>query len=200
MISKPSDIAKKKALLRLEMRAMRRAMSDLERSQSSLTTSETLWQFFAKHHSEFLSRPIAVYLARADELSLDPLISRLLEAGFKICAPRVNIEKDEMSFWKLDSLDAVAFGPWKIREPISEERIVPQIVLLPALAFDAKGHRLGMGGGWYDKTLAHLEGVLRIGVCFETQLLKKVPSEPHDLSVDYVASGSGWFDCLRGNL
>jgi 5-formyltetrahydrofolate cyclo-ligase len=193
MILEPSDTIQRKTLARSEMRMRRRALSHAERLESSTTISELLWDFFSLHREKLISCPIAVYLALPDEISIDPLISLLLEAKFTLCAPRIDLESDEMNFWELSSLDAVSEGKWKIREPIANQIIMPQIALLPALAFDASGHRLGMGGGWYDKTLARLETngkkILKIGVCFENQLLAEVPYEPHDLSVDYVACG-----------
>lgn len=194
MILEPSTIAQKKARLRPTMRAKRKLLSDFERKQSSLSTSETLWRFFSFHREKLISCPIAVYLALPDELSIDPLVSSLLKAKFTLCAPRVDLERDEMSFWQLEALDSVVEGKWKIREPIAQQIINPEVVLLPALAFDATGHRLGMGGGWYDKTLARLESngkpLLKIGVCFENQLIEDLPAESHDLGVDYVVCGS----------
>ena len=66
----------------------------------------------------------------------------------------------------------------------------PNLVLVPGLAFSKGGHRLGRGGGFYDRLLAgRLKNVAKLGVCFEPQLIDEIPHEPHDALVDLVICG-----------
>ena len=78
-----------------------------------------------------------------------------------------------------------------VREPLENAAIVPpqdvDVVLVPGLAFDPKGQRLGYGQGFYDRLLLHMRA-LRVGLAFDFQLLAEVPSFPHDLPVDCVVT------------
>jgi 5-formyltetrahydrofolate cyclo-ligase len=74
--------------------------------------------------------------------------------------------------------------------PIGEPGI-PDSLLIPLLAFDARGHRLGYGGGYYDRTLAVLPGRMRIGCAFAAQQVDAVPVDPYDITLDAVATDQG---------
>ena len=68
----------------------------------------------------------------------------------------------------------------------------PDVVIVPGLALTAAGHRLGQGGGWYDRFLADVRhDCLTVGVCFRVQLLDEVPLEPHDIALDHVVTDRG---------
>jgi 5-formyltetrahydrofolate cyclo-ligase len=68
----------------------------------------------------------------------------------------------------------------------------PDVVVVPGLAFTADGHRLGQGGGWYDRFLVGVrDDCVTIGVCFHEQLLDEVPIEPHDIALDHVVTDRG---------
>jgi 5-formyltetrahydrofolate cyclo-ligase len=65
-------------------------------------------------------------------------------------------------------------------------------VIVPGLAFTAAGERLGQGGGWYDRFLAHVrDDCVTVGVCFTDQVLDRVPTEAHDVRVDHVVTDAG---------
>jgi 5-formyltetrahydrofolate cyclo-ligase len=71
------------------------------------------------------------------------------------------------------------------------EAMTPDVLLIPLLAFDAAGHRLGYGGGFYDRTLAGLPGRFRLGCAFATQQVDEVPAGPYDIRLDAVATEAG---------
>jgi len=183
--------AQHKALLRLDMKAARSQFNEIERARAALGLCHTLWPWLQAQKNA----RIGVYLARPFEISLDPLISALLETGVEISAPRLDLAAQEMAFWRLPSLEDVHRGPWSVREPVSEEKCEPTIILVPALALDAQGHRLGTGGGWYDRVLS--SEVVSVGVAFDFQILKEVPTETHDQNMNFVWSDKRNFDCSR---
>lgn len=85
----------------------------------------------------------------------------------------------------------LAIGPYGIAEPIGEpftDYAAIQLVVVPGVAFDAEGHRLGRGKGYYDKLLP-LIAAPKIGICFPFQLIEEVPAEPFDICMDAVITG-----------
>ena len=185
----PTEIAIRKAQLRLEMKAQRALLDESARARAAWLLCGTLGDWLRK-------RPetrIAIYLARSFEINLDALARELTVAGKVVCAPRVDLENAQMRFFRLSDPDAATRGPWGVREPISQEIVQPEIVFAPGLAFDPKGQRLGTGGGWYDRALAEIP--LKFGVTFSGQIVKQVPVESHDIRMDWVASDKGLIKC-----
>ena len=79
--------------------------------------------------------------------------------------------------------------------PKSECQVrVPDLVIVPGLAFSSKGERLGQGGGYYDRYLKEYKGI-KIGICFSEQLNESIPADEHDIRVDYVVDESGVRNC-----
>ncbi len=185
----PVEISIRKAQLRLEMKARRAQLDENARARASWLICETLSDWL---HSRPETR-IAVYLARPFEVNLDALARELLREGRTLCAPRVDVAAVRMNFARLLDLDAVTRGPWGVREPLSDETVQPEIVLAPGLGFDKKGHRLGTGGGWYDRVLPEIPH--KIGVIFHGQFADEIPVEPHDIEVDWVASDETLIRC-----
>jgi len=183
--------AQHKALLRLDMKAARSQFNEIERASAALTLCRTLHPWLEARKEA----RVGVYLARPFEISLDPLIRALLESGVEVCAPRLDLAAQEMAFFRLPSLEDVRRGPWSVREPTSDETCEPTVILVPALALDAQGHRLGTGGGWYDRVLS--SEILSVGVAFDVQILKEVPTEAHDQNMHFVWSDKRNFDCAR---
>jgi len=183
--------AQHKALLRLDMKAARSQFNEIERARAALTLCHALCPWLEAQ----TGARVGVYLARPFEISLDPLIRALLKSGVEVCAPRLDLAAQEMTFWRLPSLEEVRCGTWSVREPTGSEKCEPTVVLVPSLALDAQGHRLGNGGGWYDRVLSG--EILSVGVAFDFQILKEVPTEPHDCNMNFVWSDKRQFDCAR---
>lgn len=182
-------ISARKAHLRREMRA-RRALVDAEtRASCSWQICEILGDWLSSH----AARRVAIYLAMPTEISLDALASELLNAGKIVCAPRINVADNSMNFTRLSDLNSVKHGAYNVREPASNVEIKPEIVLVPGLAFDRRGCRLGMGGGWYDRVLEEIP--VRVGVGYSWQILDEVPVESHDIKLDWLASEAGLWKC-----
>jgi 5-formyltetrahydrofolate cyclo-ligase len=138
---------------------------------------------------------IASYLAMPDEVDLAEAHAAALGAGKVLAVPTVDWRAGTMSFVRLTDLGAVALGPRGVPEvrggePIAVQSI--QLVLVPGVAFDGFGGRLGRGGGFYDRWLAGVgRRVVTIGVCFERVMFQRVPMESHDRRVSMLLSGAG---------
>ncbi len=137
-------------------------------------------------------RAILAFLAMDDELDTDPLIRRALEAGHRIYSPRTLRKARRLVPIRLLSLDDVVTGAYGIREPAGDEAIEPQdldVVVVPAVAFDQRGWRLGRGGGYYDRFLELVAPqALICGVAFSRYVLDQVPTEPHDKPVHLIVT------------
>ncbi len=189
MLLTSPDIAARKAHLRLEMKARRALLDESARARAAWLLGDIL-EDWLRTRTE--SR-IAIYLARPFEICLDTVGRELLRAGKTVCAPRVDVAAGRMSFWRLNDIDATESGAWGVREPISDEIVAPELAIVPGLAFDQIGNRLGTGGGWYDRVLADIP--VKIGVTFGGQIVERVPVEAHDIGMDWVASEMGLDAC-----
>jgi 5-formyltetrahydrofolate cyclo-ligase len=185
------DIIQQKQALRHEMKARRALMNESERARAAWSLSH--------HLSDWLEAnapaSIGVYLARPYEISLDLVIEKLLREGVTVAAPRVDVGRGIMTFWRLESLDNVENGPWSVRQPPATQHLEIEelpLLLVPGLAFGLDGGRLGTGGGWYDRVLPRAQTT--IGVGFDCQIIPQVPLEDHDCRVNFVASEARWLE------
>ena len=130
------------------------------------------------------------YHAHHDEADPALLLARLVEMGCAIAFPRV-IKDRPLEFHHVPDGDVLEPGSFGIPEPLAHwPRAVPDVLLVPLLAFDAQGHRLGYGGGFYDRTLAALK-VPAIGVAYAGQETDSIPHEAHDRTLDMVLTEQG---------
>lgn len=124
------------------------------------------------------------------EIDVRGLLRRLHERGHPVVLPVTPRQGEPLTFrrWRPgDVLVTEAFGTLR---PTGEER-VPDLLLIPLLAFDLSGRRLGYGGGFYDRTLAALPGRFRLGCGFAAQQVDAVPSGPYDMALDAAATERG---------
>ncbi len=127
-----------------------------------------------------------------DEADPRALARALAARGCRLALPVVVRPKAPLYFraWREgDGLTVHAFG---MHEPAATApQLVPDLLLVPLLAFDARGHRLGYGGGFYDRTLASLAAKLAVGVAFAGQETDALPDQPHDHPLDMVVTETG---------
>ena len=128
------------------------------------------------------------------EIDIRPLLNLLHEKGNQIALP-VTPEKGEALTFRLWTPGA-RLAPEKFGtvRPVGEPA-VPDVLLVPLLSFDARGGRLGYGGGFYDRTLAALPGRFRLGCAFAAQQVDSVPVGPYDVRLDAVATEAGIIRC-----
>lgn len=172
-----------KTELRREIRARKRAMTEEE---IEIRSAKLARLFFASEAYQ-KAKTIYGYLPYNQEVRTVPMLERALKDGKKVAVPKVYGE--EMKFLYLDDLNAVAKGYAGIPEPIADEPVAQDetaLVLMPGLAFDPQGHRIGYGGGFYDKFLAAEPNHPTLALCYEFQMLPKLDVEDHDIPVDTV--------------
>ena len=135
---------------------------------------------------------IGLYSPIRDELSTAPLIEALAERGVALAFPRVVAGKGRLVFHRVTDLTHLVVSAFGIPEPDVSAPVVPveniDAFVVPGLAFDRDGWRLGWGKGHYDQTLAECPNALRIGYCFDAQVLDAIPAEDHDLSMQIIAT------------
>ena len=148
------------------------------------------------------ARSVLVYLGDREEPDLDAVIRDALARGVRVGAPRMDWDAGTMSCTELASLEGVEVRRHGIREPVGGPEIGLErldLALVPGLAFDRAGRRLGRGAGFYDRFLGGLgTGATRIGVGFGLQVVPSVPRETHDLGVDALVTEDGFMLCGRG--
>ncbi len=178
-----------KAELSHEMRQRLRTLGPVRAEKSrAICAAITAHPAFARGHRVALYSP----------LPSEPDLNALWEnerRGF--CFPRVAGERIEfVEIARLDDLVQAAWNPW-VREPAATAAhvIAPAdigLILVPGLAFTRDGWRLGRGGGFYDRFLEQLPAqTVKLGVCFDLQIVETIPIEPHDQGLDVVVTESG---------
>ena len=131
------------------------------------------------------------YHALPDEADPVLLLERLVELGCHIAYPRVAGKGLPLEFHRIPDGEVLAPGAFGIHEPLDIwPRATPAVLLVPLLAFDASGHRLGYGGGFYDRTLALLK-VPAIGIAYAGQEAASLPHQAHDRTLDMVLTEQG---------
>lgn len=138
---------------------------------------------------------VSAYLPIADEIDPGPALDHAAGLGWTRALPVVTAKGEPLQFRAWQPGDALEDGPLRTRHPAAAAAEVrPDLLLVPMLAFDGTGQRMGWGGGFYDRTLAALRAektILAVGVAFAGQQVDKVPSGPHDAALDAVATDAG---------
>jgi 5-formyltetrahydrofolate cyclo-ligase len=133
---------------------------------------------------------VSGFLPIGDEIDVRPLLTALHERGHPLVLPVTPKRGNPLTFrrWRPgDTLVAEKFGT---QRPVGEE-MVPNFLLVPLLAFDRAGFRLGYGAGYYDRTLASLRGHFALGCSYAAQCVDAVPIGPYDVRLDAVATELG---------
>ncbi len=157
----------------------------------------------ARHGLEFLSltSPVVVsgFSAIRDEIDLAPLLARLAGEGHRLALPVMQGKGRPLLFRAWAPGDAVASAKWGIAEPLPDKpEVYPDVVLVPLLAFDPKGYRLGYGGGFYDRSLAGLRAkkpLVAVGIAYDELKIDAVPHLDYDQRLDWVLTPSGPLRC-----
>ncbi|MFO1188560.1 MAG: 5-formyltetrahydrofolate cyclo-ligase [Alphaproteobacteria bacterium] len=138
---------------------------------------------------------VAAYWPRGDEVDTRPLLAALLARGIVCALPVVERRGSPLVFRRWGPDQALAEGAFGIPEPMpAAPVVVPTVVVVPLLAFDRAGHRLGSGGGYYDRTLALLREqgkVMAVGVGYAAQEVACLPAELHDQRLDWIVTEKG---------
>ena len=139
---------------------------------------------------------VSGYWPIRDEFDVMPVMRRLSGAGYRCALPFVDKKRHVLIFreWRPDTV--MVEGPFRIPEPTEEAAVLtPSLLLVPLLAYDSEGFRLGYGGGYYDGALADLRAadgpVLAVGMAFSEQLVERVPHGTRDQQLDWIVTERG---------
>jgi 5-formyltetrahydrofolate cyclo-ligase len=186
----PDAISRQKRELRALMTTTRAAVSRATREAAAQKVADPLASVFDRAPCV-----ISSYMPIGDEIDPEPLSAALRQRGHRIALP-VMVGRDaplEFRLWLPG--DPLVARQWSILEPMADaEVVVPDILLVPLLAVDRNGYRLGYGGGYYDRTLALLRPTrksLAIGLAFDLQVVDWVPHVDYDQKLDGVLTPSG---------
>ncbi|MBM3586949.1 MAG: 5-formyltetrahydrofolate cyclo-ligase [Alphaproteobacteria bacterium] len=147
------------------------------------------------HHTPAPGAIIAGYWPMGEEMDPRPLMLALAADGHRLALPVTPPRGQPLSFRAWAPGAALRAGPMGTSEPFSGEDLRPDILLLPLLAFDRAGRRLGYGGGYYDRTLAALPGASAIGIAYAGQEMPEVPAGPQDFRLPLIATEAGVILC-----
>jgi 5-formyltetrahydrofolate cyclo-ligase len=133
---------------------------------------------------------VSGFMPLKSEINPLPLMRKLADAGAKLALPVVAGKGKPLTMRAFAIGDTLASGVWGIREPKPDApEGLPDILLVPLLAFDRRGHRIGYGAGYYDMTILGLrsqKSVVAVGIAFAAQEVGEVPSTPRDARLDLV--------------
>ncbi|KAB2940087.1 MAG: 5-formyltetrahydrofolate cyclo-ligase [Hyphomicrobium sp.] len=157
----------------------------------------------AEHGLTFLElepgAAISGFSAIRDEIDPAALLGRLHSEGHRLCLPVMQGKGLPLMFRAWSPGDEMGRVQWGIAEPLADKPVLePDVVLVPLLAFDAHGFRLGYGGGFYDRTLARLRAikpVVAVGIAYDELKVDAVPHQSYDQPLDWVLTPSGPLRC-----
>ena len=180
--------------LRRQVRARPTAMSTAQREAASakaraLLQAQTVWRE---------AQSILFYAPMAGELDVWPLLVAALTAGKSAALPRFRAQTGSyIACMVKDANKDVERGAFGIREPVARYLAKPvnklDLLLVPGVAFDLHGRRLGRGKGFYDQLLAEVRGTT-VGVAFDQQVVSEVPVEPHDAHLNCILTPTRWVE------
>ncbi|MBQ9838858.1 MAG: 5-formyltetrahydrofolate cyclo-ligase [Oscillospiraceae bacterium] len=169
--------------LRTQIKAAKRAMTMQQIESLSLDLCR---QFLATEVYRN-AKTVYGYLPYNQEVRTWTLLEQAMKDGKKVAVPKVY--GDEMRFIYIEDLQAVSDGYAGIPEPIADEPVADDpaaLVLMPGLAFDRAGHRIGYGGGFYDRFLENEPNHPTVALCYSFQMMDHLDTEEHDIPVDLV--------------
>jgi 5-formyltetrahydrofolate cyclo-ligase len=137
---------------------------------------------------------IAGYLPVRREIDPLPAMLALCGLGFRVVVPVIGAREQPLGFREWTPGAATERGAFGVPVPVGGALLEPDVLLVPMLAFDRRGHRLGYGGGFYDRTIADLRArraVTAIGIAYAAQELPEVPDSAHDMRLDAIVTEQG---------
>ncbi len=178
--------------MRKVLLAMRRAITTEQR----IAAAQAAKQLLVIHSLFHSSQHIACYVAQQDEFDCAPLIQEICRLGKKCYLPVLCPKQSHfLEFAAYRPEDPLRLNRYKILEPEANDKIATEkldLVIVPLLAFDERGYRLGMGGGYYDRTFTFkrerkvAEKPYLLGLGYEAQKVAKVPNDAWDVMLDGV--------------
>lgn len=170
--------------LRTRFQALRHGIGAEHRTRYSEAIAQKVLKLVQRNRIQ----SVFAYLSFGEEVETHRLIQTLLDRGVHVAVPRCHKETHTMEAIALTNMSQLEKGAYGIWEPKGGEVVSPdalEMILVPALAFDAEGYRLGWGAGYYDRYLSGYQGITA-GLCFSACQTEVLPRDSHDLPVQLV--------------
>jgi 5-formyltetrahydrofolate cyclo-ligase len=188
-----TSVRGRKQYIRRSLRAVRRGLSEAER----LARSRCVWERVAALACYQHARVVLGYMAFDHEVLTDGLMRRAMASGKQLVLPMVLGNRQGLALYVIEELERdVAPGYCGILEPQPQRTraVAPEtleLALIPGVAFDLRGGRLGLGAGFYDRLLSQLpRGIPMVGLAFDFQVIPRLPLQPHDILLDAIVTES----------
>lgn len=182
-----------KQRLRREMLAIRRSLSaeEIEKGSEAIAAYFCAWPKYRD------AEVVMFYLSMADEPQTAALIEDAWRRGKKVAVPLMGETYGVMEAAALDGWDGLVTGRLglKMPDPAKTRWIDPAdigLVVVPGVAFDSAGRRVGMGAGYYDRFLKQAASACRMGLAWSAQIVPEVPAEEHDVRMEYLLTETGF--------
>ena len=182
--------SKEKSDLRRQMRRTLKAMSGAARRTACQAACRRLMELEAFG----AARVVMLYMPLADEVDTTPIALRAFRSSKTVCVPRVDWRRKDMEPVEVHTFDdhVMDVDEHGLRVPREGAPLVPatiDLVVVPGLAFDKGGYRLGRGGGFYDRFLGRLRpSATTVGLAFDGQLVEEVPADDSDVPVGMIVT------------
>ena len=168
--------------------------------QSKTIYDDLIIQKLINSHYFKESKNIFMYLGYSSEIDTKKYVKQFVDLGKNIYVPRTDIENKTMEAVKIVDLTNLKEDKYGILEPTKDIEAMNKneldLVIMPGLAFDTNGGRLGYGGGYYDKYLQKIAGNLsKVALAYDFQIVQEVPKEEHDIKVDYIITEKREIEC-----
>lgn len=192
-----ADFQARKQAIREQAHANRNAQTNKDE------LSKTICAKFIALPEYAAAKTVMFYIDVRSEVRTRHALPDALASGKKIIVPWCN-DKGELEMFHLTNMDELAVGMYKILEPKAELRLLPEktaqstdldLVMVPGVAFDRRGGRMGHGKGYYDKLLQHARrDTPLVALAFECQLFPEIPTAAHDIFMDKIVTESAIYD------
>lgn len=175
---------------KLEARKLAMTVRNSLHSNEVLEHSASIFEKIMQMESYQTCDTILAYADCKHEVMTREFIDRALEDGKRMALPRVE-KSGIMDFFYIESRTDLVTGKFGISEPVGNQKFSPKdsrsvIMIMPGVAFDEECHRVGYGGGYYDRYLMRYPEIATIAVCHEVQLMKKIITEEYDICPDVL--------------
>ncbi|MFI4874926.1 MAG: 5-formyltetrahydrofolate cyclo-ligase [Blastopirellula sp. JB062] len=190
------EAAEEKRRLRKKLLAARQAIPDRAERSAKIAARLSAWRSLNSADT------LLCYVSARSEVDTRQILNSLLTSGRRVVVPYCR-DEERLGLFLLTCFSQLTPGRFGILEPIAERRASQSIAaaeidfaILPGAAFDLQGNRLGYGKGYFDRLLRDMSP--KLGTCalaFEPQIVPNVPTQTHDLPIDYLVSENRWIDC-----
>ncbi len=204
-----------KLKLRSEMRRKRDSLPETYRENASLEVAEHIINWLRQRNKSSNSLTVMAYLATRSELDISRVMEWCWNNDINVTVPLTNPKEKTMKLYELDSWEQLRPGAYQILEPdpllAKPFQFSPHIIFVPGISFDLQGGRMGYGGGYYDRFAEELDRLNQatsrssdysradlasdwLGICYEQQLVKNLPIEQHDITMNAIVTERGIYN------